>query len=328
MNNDCFKIYGNKNIKNTLTSMIDCERLWQVFLIYGLKGLGKKEIAKYMAAKILCSNQDKSPCGECKNCKMIYNNAHPDVEWIIKTSTNKAFSVENLRSLNIDSRISANEGDKKVYIIPDCDSMSPLAQNVFLKLIEDTPKNVYFIFTATSKAVFIPTILSRVISLAASEVTKEDCEEALSKIDNVDSNQIQNAINAFGGNIGMCKDFLFDDKLKTAVQIAKDITDSLCEVSEYKLFKAINQTNNDKEMLKNVITLFLSIIRDSCTIRIGNSNLIGCYKEGSEKLSKILSLRQSDEIYKIFTTTNAKLNSNANFSLTLAYMSAMIKKVI
>ena len=92
-----FRVYSNQNIINTLTSMISSGRLYHAFLLYGAKGLGKKTIAEYMAAKLLCENADYSPCGKCKSCKMILDSAHPDVNLITKETNSKAFSVDYLR---------------------------------------------------------------------------------------------------------------------------------------------------------------------------------------------------------------------------------------
>ena len=63
-----FKIYSNKNVINTLTSMISSERLSHAFLLFGEKGLGKKTLAGYISAQILCKVGGGVPCGKCKDC--------------------------------------------------------------------------------------------------------------------------------------------------------------------------------------------------------------------------------------------------------------------
>ena len=54
MNNSCYDIYGNINIKNTIYSITKNEHLSHAFLIFGEKGLGKKTIARYISGQILC----------------------------------------------------------------------------------------------------------------------------------------------------------------------------------------------------------------------------------------------------------------------------------
>jgi DNA polymerase-3 subunit delta' len=56
-------------------------------------------------------------------------------------------------------------------------------QNLMLKLIEEPPDHAYFIFTASGKSAFLPTILSRVIALGVSECSEQECREALADMD-------------------------------------------------------------------------------------------------------------------------------------------------
>lgn len=328
MSDNLFKIYANENVLNTLTSMISSGRLSQAFLLFGQEGLGKKTIARYMAAKMLCESKDNSPCGECKSCRMIAHNTHPDVTWITTSDNAKAFSVDNLRKLSVDAFIYPNEGNRKVYILADCDNMTPLAQNTLLKLIEEPPEHCYFIFTATSKAVFLPTIISRVISFGVTEVSCEECRQALIEKGITDENAINEAIEAFGANIGMCLLYINDDELKNAVDIAKDITDNITNPSEYQLLKALSRLDGNKTLAKYVFSLMYSIIRDSSAIRLGNDCLVGCYKKGSENLSRTVTLRQANEIYRVFTTADSNIDANANLSLTITNICSQIKSII
>lgn len=320
-----FGIYSNENVLNTLTSMISSGRLSQSFLFFGPKGLGKKTIALYFAKTLLCEHKGTYPCNECRSCRNIDKNVHPDVKVITTKDNPKAFSVDNLRALTTDAYIAPNDSERKVYILADCDTMSPLSQNTLLKLIEEPPEHAYFIFTASSKAVFLPTILSRVISLGMSEVSHEQCADALEKNGVTDKNEIEHAIEAFGGNIGMCLEYIHSDELKNAVSIACSITDAIAGPSEYKLLSALNELDSNKPLTKAVISLLYSIIRDSCVIRLHNDELIGCYKKGSAALAQTITLGKAYDIYTILSRADARLDGNASLSLTLADICARIK---
>jgi len=324
---DNFKIYSNENVINTLTSMISSERLSHAFLIYGEKGLGKKTLAKYVSAQILCKIGVGQPCGKCKECKMIGHSAHPDVIFLSQTSDSKAFSVKSLREICLDAYITPNQSEHKIYVFADSDMMSVMAQNTLLKLIEEPPVHAIFIFTATSKSVFLPTILSRVISLGVSEVGIDDCKTALSARGIFDEGKINSAISAFGGNIGMCLAFLTDESLPQAVEIAKNIADKLASTSEYALLSAVSKLEGNKAITKTVILLLCGIIRDCATIRLGNDCLISCYKDGARSLARTISLKQADEIFKILTTASHRIDGNANLPITLSSICANIKSI-
>ena len=288
--------------------------------------MGKKTIADYIAAQVLCENGGGIPCGCCKNCRMISHKSHPDVMHITHTAENKGFSVKSLREICVDAYIAPNEGECKVYIFADCELMSVPAQNTLLKLIEEPPAHAFFIFTASSKTVFLPTIISRVISLGVNEVSLDECEKAL--IEKTEDNaKISEAISAFGGNIGMCLDFIGGEELPEAVRIAKNIADKLIS-SEYELLAAIMELDGNKQLTKNVILLLCGIIRDSSTVRLGSESLIGCYKDGSMKLARTLSLRQVNEIFKILTEASHRIDGNANLLITLTSICSNIKSII
>lgn len=328
MNDNCFNIIGNENVIGTITSMIKSNRLSHAFLLYGEKGVGKKTIAKYIAASILCESKSGKPCKECKSCKMVCHNGHPDLKMIHHNSKVKGFSVDNARKIVTDAYIKPNEGDYKVYIFQDCDTMSALTQNTLLKIIEEPPSDTIFIFTATSKAVFLPTIISRVISFGISPVSLKECKAELIRQNIFEAKNIDDAIEAFGGNIGMCLQYLNNDELSQDVQTARNIVDNINSGSEYFLLKSIYALDGKKEKAKTVISLLLNIIRDCSVARTGSNSFIGCYKQGAKKLATTITLKQAQEIYNLLETTSLRIDGNANLSLCLTGMCCQIKSIL
>ena len=258
---------------------------------------------------------------------MIAHDSHPDVKWIFHNSTSKGFSVSNLREIVVDAYIKPNDSDKKIYIFADCDTMLPVAQNALLKLIEEPPPHAVFIFTATSKSVFLPTIISRVISFGASEVSLEECKTALLQKSDENEEKTSDAIEAFGGNIGMCLEYLHSDELINCVSITKSIIDNFILRSEYNLVKTMCELDGKKERTKTVVFLLSNVIRDCCAIKTGSNILISCYKDGAQKLAQIISLKLAQKIYDILTQANQRIDKNANLSLTLTNISCQIKEI-
>jgi len=71
------KIYGNSFALQTFSSMFKSGRIPHAFLIFGEKGLGKKTLANYLAAALLCEKSEGRPCGECHSCKIAEKKSHP-----------------------------------------------------------------------------------------------------------------------------------------------------------------------------------------------------------------------------------------------------------
>ena len=174
------QFYGNEQIQHTLHQMLLRDRAPHGFLFYGETGLGKKTLAKQFLAELLCTGTEK-PCGSCKSCKMLADGVHPDVRFVEHSGKRNGFSVDTVREVCVDLASPPNEGNAKCYVFGDCDAMDTRTQNLLLKAVEEPPAYGYFIFTATSPASLLPTVRSRIVSLAVSPVTEQECCAALAE---------------------------------------------------------------------------------------------------------------------------------------------------
>jgi DNA polymerase III delta prime subunit len=159
-----------ENNKQTILKMKENDRLPHSFLFFGEKGWGKTAFAIFTAQTIL---SDENP-------KLIAENKHPDVIWVEHSGKLGGFSVETIRNVCAEAFIKPNNGNAKIYIFDDADNITVQAQNALLKLVEEPPDTVYFIFTAKSRTVFLPTMLSRMTAMgmtkpqnSATELTPE-----------------------------------------------------------------------------------------------------------------------------------------------------------
>ena len=172
------RFYGNAQVQETLHQMLKRDRAAHGFLFYGEAGLGKKTLAKRFLAELLCTGAEK-PCGVCKSCRMLADGVHPDVRFVEHSGKRGGFSVDTVREVCMDLASPPNEGDAKCYVFGDCDHMDTRTQNLLLKAVEEPPTYGYFIFTATSPTALLPTVRSRIVSLAVSPVTEQECRTAL-----------------------------------------------------------------------------------------------------------------------------------------------------
>lgn len=127
----------------------------QALLFYGEDGWGKTTAAKFTAKTILSA----------ENPDLIEKNIHPDVIWAEHSGKLGGFSVDTVRFICGDAYIKPNNADSKIYIFDDCNAITNQAQNALLKIIEEPPSGVYFIFTAVSRNIFLQTMLSRLTSI-------------------------------------------------------------------------------------------------------------------------------------------------------------------
>ena len=140
-----------------------------------ISGSGDRmEMARYAAAAMQCRGSEK-PCGVCSACRKVFADIHPDVI-TVKDDAHKNLSVDVIRDLRADAYIRPNEGERKVYIVPDCTLLTEQDQNVLLKIVEEGPPYAAFLFCAENAAVVLQTLRSRCVELKlhpAAEVQEE-----------------------------------------------------------------------------------------------------------------------------------------------------------
>ncbi len=327
-----FNIYGNEQVLSVLSNMKKLERFPHAFCLFGDKGLGKKTMATYISALILCEEKGKSPCLKCKSCRMMLSGVHPDVRTVSHNSEEKGFSVGNLREIVADSYIFPNDGEKKIYILQDCENMQKQAQNALLKIIEEPPKHCVFIFTAKEKETFLPTIISRVVSFKMGEISYEECKNALLQKEFTDEGKVLDAMNAFGANIGMCVEYLTNEEFEFCVNACKNIVDSItltCKsTNEYGVLQSFFCLDRKKESAKITLAFLLTVLRDARVAKAGSEVLKSCYKEGGKALSKVISARKIDKIYRVITNSLSKIEGNGNLSLALTCTASEIQDII
>lgn len=307
------EIFGNKNITEKISLMFKNNRLAHSFLIYGEKGLGKKTLSKYIAMKIFCK-EDNSPCGECFHCRNILNNTHPDVFIAEHSGKTNSISAETVRKICNEASIKPNY-DYKVFIFEDADIMNNTAQNILLKSIEEPPDYAYYIFTSKTKDTFLPTILSRVISMGVTECSDKECIKALQSM-NYTQSQIDDALNCFHGNIGNCIDYLNEGELFKAVNIVKRFTNALLNKNEYELLKVFTDLNvKNRDTTKNILSIMDKHIRDIIAVKIGCNTSYGCYFDGAKMLSNRLTINACSNIHMLIYNAFNEIDSNVNMSL-------------
>ena len=75
------------------------ENLHHAYLFYGREGLGKKDLLTYVSNTILCESTNLVSCGNCKNCKLILSNTHPDLHVILREEGKKNISISQIINL-------------------------------------------------------------------------------------------------------------------------------------------------------------------------------------------------------------------------------------
>lgn len=133
--------------------------------------------ARFVAAAHLC-REEGAPCLKCNTCRKVLEGIHPDVI-TVQDEEHRELTVEAVRQLKQDVYVQPNEGQRKVYLFPDCRQLNERDQNVLLKIVEEGPPYAAFLFCTASAHGLLATVRSRCVELKLrSDQEADDLAEA------------------------------------------------------------------------------------------------------------------------------------------------------
>jgi len=154
-------VIGQDAIAQTLKNAIKTGRVAHAYLFTGTRGVGKTTMARILAKALNCLAADgptTEPCCKCDSCIAV--NAGEDIDVIeIDGATNN--SVDQVRELRQNAIYRPARARFKIYIIDEVHMLSTGAFNALLKILEEPPDHVKFIFATTEPNKVIATIQSR-----------------------------------------------------------------------------------------------------------------------------------------------------------------------
>lgn len=152
-------IVAQPHITRTLKNQVLSGKTAHSYIFTGSRGTGKTTCARILAKAVNCLHpKDGDPCLECEICKDAQQGTLTDIIEIDGASNN---GVDEVRTLRENAAFLPTRCKQKVYIIDEVHMMSPGAFNALLKIIEEPPPYVKFIFATTEIHKVPATILSR-----------------------------------------------------------------------------------------------------------------------------------------------------------------------
>ena len=154
-------VIGQEHVTVPLSNALESGRTHHAYLFSGPRGCGKTSSARIMARSLNCAKgPTPNPCGECQSCKDLVANGPGSLD-VIELDAATHGLVDDARDLRDKAFFAPVQSKYKIYIIDEAHQLGPGAANALLKVVEEPPPHVIFIFATTEPEKLISTIRSR-----------------------------------------------------------------------------------------------------------------------------------------------------------------------
>jgi DNA polymerase III subunit gamma/tau len=185
------EVVGQEPVVRTLRNAISSGQVRQAYLFAGPRGTGKTSLARILAKALNCAQgPTPDPDGTCHACVSIAGGTSLDV---IEMDAASQRGIDDIREIRERVVLQPVEGRYKVYILDEAHQLTDAAFNALLKLIEEPPPHLVFVFCTTDLSKMLPTVRSRCQTFVFSRPRLPDLVRKLRRIADVEGTETPDA---------------------------------------------------------------------------------------------------------------------------------------
>jgi DNA polymerase-3 subunit gamma/tau len=155
------EVVGQEHVTEPLSIALDSGRINHAYLFSGPRGCGKTSSARILARSLNCVQGPTShPCGVCDSCTALAPNAPGSID-VVELDAASHGGVDDTRELRDRAFYAPAQSRYRVFIVDEAHMVTTAGFNALLKIVEEPPEHLIFIFATTEPEKVLPTIRSR-----------------------------------------------------------------------------------------------------------------------------------------------------------------------
>lgn len=315
---DYADVTGHDLICRKLRHAVAHNHVVNAYLLAGTAGIGKKTVARPLAASLLCEAPiNGEACGTCTACKLFAAGTHPDYIVLEKPTDKKTIGVDVVREQLVKAAyVRPFSSARKVFVVENAELLTPEAQNALLKILEEPPEYAIFLLLADAQKHLLETVLSRTVKFQLLPLPASVCRSYFAALPIGTPQRRQLAAGFAQGNLGRGRQILEDDGYYELYQKTTELWGLLPQkataLTEMQQFLSAN-----KERIYAVIDFILTFLHDALYSALGSHALLLC-SDRAETVAAFCRTADAGCIVRITEAVIAyqkQLQRNANFNI-------------
>lgn len=322
-------IIGHEQIIQHWKNAIQMDKISHAYILNGPDKAGKMMLAEAFAMTLQCEHGGTEPCMECRSCKQALNRNQPDIIYVTHEKPN-TLAVSDIRSQLVnDIEVKPYSSKYKIYIVDEAEKMNPQAQNALLKTIEEPPAYAVILLLTTNADAFLPTILSRCVTLNLKVVADDLIKKYLMEKQKVPDYQADVCVAFAQGNVGKAIALASSDNFKELKAAAVQLLKRVHDIDLYEFKEAIKQISEYKMEINDYFDIMMIWYRDILLYKATTDVNGLIFKDEIYDIKKQASKSSYSGIEAILEALDKaklRMKANVNFELIMELLLLTIKE--